>query len=61
MSLEPSDFQSRLRALAQVQGVVLTEEELSAMAECYRQRREPWDLREYVRPTKVGARRLGRR
>ena len=56
MSLEPSDFRSRLRALAEDQGVVLTEEELSSMAECYRQGKEPWDVREYVRSTKVGAR-----
>ena len=58
MSIEPSDFRRRLRTLAEVQGVALTEEELSSMAEsCPRcQGKEAWDVREYARPTKVGAR-----
>ncbi len=58
MSIEPSDFRSRLRALVDLQGAVLTEEELSHMAEGYPRCRgkEHWDVREYVRLTKVGAR-----
>ena len=58
MSIEPIDFRSRLRALVEVQGAVLTEEELSDMAECYPRCRgkEHWDVREYVRFTKAGAR-----
>ncbi len=58
MSIEPSDFRSRLRVLLELQGAVLTDEELSHMAECYPRCRgkEHWDVREYVRLTGVGAR-----
>ena len=58
MTIEPSDFQSRLRVLLGLQGSVLTEEELSHMAECYPRCRgkEHWDVREYARRTGVGAR-----
>lgn len=57
MSIEPNDFRSELRALAEMEGAVLTEEELSHMAEYYPRCRgkEHWDVREYVRPT-AGAR-----
>lgn len=58
MSIEPSDFGSRLRALVELQGAVLTAEELSHLGECYPRCRgkEHWDVREYVRRTGVGAR-----
>ena len=58
MSIEASEFRNQLRALVEMQGSVLTEEELSQMAECYPRCRgkEHWDVREYVRFTNVGAR-----
>jgi hypothetical protein len=58
MTIEPSDFQSRLRVLLGLRGAVLTDEELSHTAECYARCRgkERWDVREYVRRTGVGAR-----
>jgi hypothetical protein len=58
MTIEPNDFQSRLRVLLGLQGAVLTDEELSHTAERYPQCRgkEHWDVREYVRRTGVGAR-----
>jgi len=58
MTIEPNDFQSRLRVLLGLRGAVLTDEELSHMAECYSRCRgkEHWDVREYARPTAVGAR-----
>jgi hypothetical protein len=58
MTIEPSDFQSRLRVLLGLRGAVLTDEELSHTEECYARCRgkEHWDVREYVRRTGVGAR-----
>ena len=59
MSIETSDFQSRLRVLLGLQGAVLTDEELSHMADSYPRcpGKEQWDVRQYVRPhTGVGAR-----
>ena len=58
MTIEPDDFQSRLRALLGVHGAVLTDEELSRTTECYPRcpGKEHWDVREYVRPTALGAR-----
>ncbi len=58
MTIEPGEFQSQLRALLGLQGAVLTDEELSQMAECYPRCRgkEQWDVRQYVRGTAVGAR-----
>lgn len=58
MTIEPTDLQIRLRALVGLQGAVLTDEELSHTAECYARCRgkEHWDVREYARPTGVGAR-----
>lgn len=55
MAIEPSEFQNQLRVLL---GAVLTDEELSHMAECYPRCRgkELWDVRQYVRGTGVGAR-----
>ena len=57
-TIEPNDFQSRLRVLLGLQGAVLTEEELSHTAECYARCRgkEHWDVREYARRTGLGAR-----
>lgn len=56
--MEPSDFQSRVRVLLGLQGAVVTDEELSHMADCYPRCRgtEHWDVRQYVRRTGVGAR-----
>ncbi len=58
MAMEPSDFQSRVRVLLGLQGAVVTDEELSHMADCYPRcrGRERWDVRQYVRRTGVGAR-----
>src|SRR6266511_4831954 len=58
MTIEPNDFQSRLRVLLGLQGAVLTDEELSHTAERYPRCRGKghWDVREYVRRTGVGAR-----
>ena len=58
MSTAPSDFRTQLRALAELQGAVLTEDELSHMAESYPRcpGKEHWDVREYVRRIGVGAR-----
>jgi len=58
MPTEPNDFQSRLRVLLGLQGMVLTDEELSHTAECYPRCRgkQHWDVREYARPTGLGAR-----
>src|SRR5438034_5606805 len=53
MTIEPNDFQSRLRVLLGLQGAVLTDEELSHTAERYPRCRgkEHWDVRQYVRRT----------
>src|SRR5436309_12954851 len=58
MTIEPNDFQSRLRVLLGLQGAVLTDEELSNTTERYPRcrGREHWDVREYRRRTGVGAR-----
>src|SRR2546428_14062016 len=58
MTIEPNDFQSRLRVLLGRQGTVLTDEELSHTTERYPRCRGKghWDVREYVRRTVVGAR-----
>jgi hypothetical protein len=58
MSIKLSDFWSQLRTLAELQGSILTEDEPSHMAECYPRCRGKghWDVREYVRPAKVGTR-----
>jgi len=58
MTTEPGNFQSRVRVLLGLQGAVVTDEELSHMADCYPQCRgtERWDVRQYVRHTGVGAR-----
>lgn len=58
MTIEPNDFQSRMRILLGLRGAVLTDEELSHTEECYARCRGKgdWDVREYVRRTGVGAR-----
>ena len=58
MTIEPNDFQSRLRILLGLRGAVLTEQELSHAEECYARCRGKgqWDVREYARRTGVGAR-----
>ena len=58
MTVETSDFGSRVRALLQQQGVVVTEPELSRLALRYPECRgtELWDVRAYVRSVGPGAR-----
>ena len=59
MTIKPNAFPSRLSVLLGLQGVVLTDEELSHMADSYPRcpGKEQWDVRQYVRPhTGVGAR-----
>jgi hypothetical protein len=58
MTIEPSDVQNRVRALLQQHGAVLTDEELSHVADGYARCRgtEHWDVREYARRTGLGAR-----
>lgn len=53
MTIEPNDFQSRMRILLGLRGAVLTDEELSHTEECYARCRGKgdWDVREYVRRT----------
>jgi hypothetical protein len=58
MIIEPIDFRSRLRALMEMDGTVLTEDELSRMAASYPRCRgqDLWEVREYARITTLGAR-----
>lgn len=58
MTIEPNDFQSRLRILLGLRGTVLTDEELSHTEECYvrSQGKGHWDVREYAGRSGVGAR-----
>ena len=66
MSHEPSDFPNRFRAHVELQGAILTPEELSHVGECYPRCRgkDHWDVRAYASVTGIGAReyiQLGRR
>ena len=58
MSNERSDFPNRFRAHVELQGAILTPEELSHVGECYPRCRgkDHWDVREYARVTGIGAR-----
>ncbi len=58
MSNEPSDFPNRFRAHVELQGAILTPEELSHVGECYPRCRgkDHWDVREYASGTGIGAR-----
>jgi len=58
MSTELSDFPNRLRAHVELQGAVLTAEELSHVGERYPRCRgkDHWDVREYASVTGIGAR-----
>jgi hypothetical protein len=58
MTVPPEDFQSRLRALLGLRGAVLTDEELSQMADSYARcgGKGPWDVRQYVARGGAGAR-----
>jgi len=58
MSNETSDFPSRLRAHVELQGAILTPEELSHVGEFYPRCRgkDHWDVREYASVTGIGAR-----
>jgi len=54
----PEEFQSRLRTLLGLRGAVLTDDELSQMAESYARcgGKGPWDVRQYVARGGAGAR-----
>jgi hypothetical protein len=58
MTAAPEDFQSRLRVLLGLRGAVLTDDELSQMAESYPRcgGKGPWDVRQYVARGGAGAR-----
>lgn len=58
MTIEPGEFQDRLRVHLERQGAVLTDAELSQLSETYPRFRgkELWDVREYARLTGGGAR-----
>ena len=58
MNIESSEFPSLLRAHVELQGTVLTAEELSHVGECYPRCRgkDLWDVREYASVTALGAR-----
>jgi len=58
MSHEPSEFPNRFRAHVELQGAILTPEELSRVGECYPRCRgkDHWDVREYASGTGIGAR-----
>jgi len=58
MSIEASDFPSRLRAHVELQGANLTEDELSHLGAHYPRcaGTGQWGVREYARVTGVGAR-----
>ncbi len=58
MSSEPSDFPNRFRAHVELQGAILTPEELSHVGERYPRCRgkDHWDVREYASVTGIGAR-----
>jgi len=58
MSIESSEFPSLLRAHVELQGTILTADELSHVGECYPRCRgkDLWDVREYASVTAVGAR-----
>ena len=49
MTIEPNDFQSRLRVLLGLQGAVLTDEELSHTAERYPRCRDAESLPESIK------------
>jgi len=58
MTAVAGDFRTQLRALVELQGAVLTDAELSHMAESYPRcpGKEHWDVREYARASTAGAR-----
>ena len=58
MSIESKDFPSLLRAHVELQGAILTPEELSHVRECYPRCRgkDLWDVREYASVMAIGAR-----
>ena len=58
MSNGPSDFPNRFRAHVELQGAILTPEELSHVGECYPRCRgkDHWDVRAYASVTGIGAR-----
>jgi hypothetical protein len=58
MTIEPGEFQERLRALVGLQGAALTDQELAQMADSYPRcrGRDPWDVRQYVQGSGLGAR-----
>ena len=58
MVIERDDFRRRVEGLLEREGLVLTDLELSRLAERYPRcgGRDPWDVREYARHARPGAR-----
>src|SRR5881628_2828497 len=58
MIVESQEFPSLLRAHVELQGAILTPEELSHVRECYLRCRgkDQWDVREYASVGAIGAR-----
>ena len=58
MTVESGGFRSRVESLLEREGVVLTDRELTRMAERYPRcrGRDAWDVREYARSARPGAR-----
>lgn len=58
MTIEPHEFQSRLRILLGLRSMELTDDALARIADRYRLclGKEPWDVRQYAGHTGVGAR-----
>ena len=58
MNIESGDFPTLLRAHVELQGAILTSEELSHVGECYPRCRgkDLWDVREYASGIPFGAR-----
>lgn len=58
MTIEPVEFRHRFRALLEAGGTVLTDEQLTRVAEWYPKcpGKDLWDIREYARRSGLGAR-----
>ncbi|HEV2749991.1 MAG TPA: hypothetical protein VGV12_05640 [Gemmatimonadales bacterium] len=58
MTIEPNDFQGRLRTLLGLHSLAFTDEELARMADRYGSctGKDPWDVRQYAGRAGMGAR-----
>lgn len=58
MTVAPGDFRNRVQTLLELDGTVLTDSQLSRMAERYPRcgGKEHWDVREYARHSRLGGR-----